>query len=109
MAGRSCGSGECLPTDVLTDLDERSDSHSLRVRQWTGQEWATQNPIVMRDPEVGAVRIRAFGTYAFHVDDPKIFLQQLVLTDPSFETVHSPQKHRVDYREYRRIGADAQS
>ena len=27
----------CPLTFVLTDLDERSDSHSLRVRQWTGQ------------------------------------------------------------------------
>ena len=41
---------------------------------------------MMRDPEVRPVRIRAFGTYAFHVSDPKIFLQQLVVTDPSFES-----------------------
>ena len=41
---------------------------------------------MIRDSEVGPVRIRAFGSYAFHVSDPKIFLQQLVVTDPSFES-----------------------
>src|SRR5438046_5793500 len=41
---------------------------------------------MMRDSEIGPVRIRAFGTYAFHVSDPKTFLQQLMVTDPSFES-----------------------
>src|SRR5262249_26069232 len=34
----------------------------------------------------GPVRIRAFGTYAFHICDAGTFLKQLVATDPSFET-----------------------
>src|SRR5262245_60475443 len=41
---------------------------------------------MMRDPEFGPVRVRAFGTYAFRVNDPAVFLRQLVATDPSFET-----------------------
>ena len=41
---------------------------------------------MLRDPEFGPVRIRAFGTYAMHVSDPATFLRQLVATDPSFET-----------------------
>ena len=36
--------------------------------------------------EFGPVRVRAFGTYAFHVADPATFLKQLVATDPSFES-----------------------
>src|SRR5262249_35983074 len=51
----------------------------------TDQKWGTQNPIMMRDPEFGPVRIRAFGTYAFKVTDPGAFLKQLVATDPNFE------------------------
>jgi len=31
------------------------------------------------------VRVRAFGSYAFHVEDPATFLKQLVVTDPMFE------------------------
>lgn len=56
------------------------------MRQWTDQKWGTQNPIMMRDPEFGVVRVRAFGSYAFHVSDPATFLKQLVVTDPLFET-----------------------
>jgi membrane protease subunit (stomatin/prohibitin family) len=41
---------------------------------------------MLRDPEFGPVRVRAFGTYAFRVSDPGTFLRQLVATDPSFET-----------------------
>ena len=41
---------------------------------------------MLRDPEFGPVRVRAFGTYALQVSDPATFLRQLVATDPSFET-----------------------
>src|SRR5436853_338633 len=64
----------------------KAEVYFVSMRQWTGRKWGTQNPIMMRDPEVGPVRIRAFGSYAFHVADAKIFLQQLVVTDPSFES-----------------------
>jgi len=64
----------------------KAEVYFISMRQWTDRKWGTQNPIMMRDSEIGPVRIRAFGTYAFHVSDPKTFLQQLVVTDPSFET-----------------------
>jgi membrane protease subunit (stomatin/prohibitin family) len=70
-----------------------ADVYFISMREWTGLKWCTHDPIMMRDPEVGHVRFRAFGTYAFQVIDPTIFLQKLVFTDPSFEAVHSPQKH----------------
>jgi membrane protease subunit (stomatin/prohibitin family) len=64
----------------------KAEVYFISIKQWTDQKWGTQNPIVMRDAEFGAVRLRAFGTYAFHVADPKVFLQQLVATDPLFQT-----------------------
>jgi membrane protease subunit (stomatin/prohibitin family) len=64
----------------------KAEVYFVSTRQWTDQKWGTQNPIMMRDPEFGPVRTRAFGTYAFHVADPAVFLRQLVATDPSFET-----------------------
>jgi membrane protease subunit (stomatin/prohibitin family) len=63
------------------------------MRQWTNLKFFTDSPITMRDRELGYVRIRTFGTYDFQVSDPKVFLQQMVFTDPSFETLHSPQRH----------------
>jgi membrane protease subunit (stomatin/prohibitin family) len=68
----------------------------VSMRQWTDLKWSTADPIMKSDPEMGDVRIRAFGTYALQVTDPKAFLEQWVFTDPSFETVHSPQKQLFD-------------
>jgi membrane protease subunit (stomatin/prohibitin family) len=64
----------------------KCEVYFVSTRQWTDQKWGTSNPIMMRDPELGPVRIRAFGSYAMHVSDPATFLRQLVATDPSFET-----------------------
>jgi membrane protease subunit (stomatin/prohibitin family) len=62
------------------------DVYFINMRQWTDLKWGTSNPIMLRDPEFGPVRVRAFGTYAMQVGDPATFLRQLVSTDPSFET-----------------------
>jgi membrane protease subunit (stomatin/prohibitin family) len=64
----------------------KAEVYFLATRQWTDQKWGTQNPIMMRDAEFGVVRIRAFGSYAFHIGDPATFIKQLVATDPSFES-----------------------
>lgn len=63
----------------------KCEVYFISTRQWTDQKWGTQNPIMLRDPEFGPVRIRAFGNYAFKVTDPGTFLKELVSTDPSFE------------------------
>jgi membrane protease subunit (stomatin/prohibitin family) len=63
----------------------KCEVYFIATRQWTDQKWGTQNPVMMRDPEFGPIRLRAFGTYAFKVSDPGTFLKELVATDPSFE------------------------
>src|SRR5437899_1444520 len=64
----------------------KAEVYFISTRRWTDQKWGTANPIMLRDPEFGPVRVRAFGTYAVQVTDPATFLRQLVATDPSFET-----------------------
>ena len=64
----------------------KAEVYFLSMRQWTNQKWGTQNPIMMRDAEIGPVRVRAFGTYAFRISEPATFLRQLVVTNPMFET-----------------------
>jgi membrane protease subunit (stomatin/prohibitin family) len=63
----------------------KAEVYFISTRQWTDQKWGTQNPVMIRDPEFGPIRVRAFGTYAFKVTDPATFLRELVATDPSFE------------------------
>src|SRR5438552_1115168 len=63
----------------------KAEVYFISTRQWTDQKWGTQNPVMVRDPEFGPVRLRAFGTYAMRVSDPGTFLRQLVATAPSFQ------------------------
>ncbi len=63
----------------------KCEVYFISTRQWTDQKWGTQNPVMMRDPEFGPVRVRAFGNYAFKVTDPGTFIRECVATDPMFE------------------------
>jgi membrane protease subunit (stomatin/prohibitin family) len=58
----------------------------VNTKQFINQKWGTSNPIIMRDSEFGAVRLRAFGTYSFKVSDAKVFMQELFGSNSSFTT-----------------------
>jgi excisionase family DNA binding protein len=62
----------------------KADVYFVNTRLFTGNKWGTSNPIMMRDPDFGVVRVRAFGTYDFHVVDPKLFLKEVAGTDAHF-------------------------
>ena len=55
----------------------KSDVYFFSTRLQTNQHWGTPNPITIRDKEFGAVRIRAFGIYAYKVADPKVFYSKV--------------------------------
>ncbi len=62
----------------------KADVYFVNTRLFTGNKWGTANPIMMRDPDFGIVRVRAYGTYDFHVVDPKLFLKEVAGTDAHF-------------------------
>jgi excisionase family DNA binding protein len=62
----------------------KADVYFVNTRLFTGNKWGTANPILMRDPDFGVVRVRAYGTYDFHVVDPKLFLKEVAGTDDHF-------------------------
>src|SRR6476620_7086185 len=62
----------------------KADVYYLNTRLFTGNKWGTANPIMMRDQDLGVVRIRAFGTYDFHIVDPKLFLKEVAGSDQNF-------------------------
>jgi len=43
----------------------------------TDQKWGTATPITIRDKEFGAVRLRGYGIYSWHVYDPGMFLKKI--------------------------------
>jgi membrane protease subunit (stomatin/prohibitin family) len=48
-------------------------------------KWGTKNPIMLRDPEFGPIRIRAFGSFTIRVSDPSKFLRTMSGADARFE------------------------
>jgi excisionase family DNA binding protein len=62
----------------------KADVYFVNTRLFTGNKWGTANPIMLRDPDFGVVRVRAYGTYDFHVVDPKLFLKEVAGTDDHF-------------------------
>jgi membrane protease subunit (stomatin/prohibitin family) len=51
----------------------KSDVYFFSTRIQTDQRWGTATPITIRDKEFGAVRLRGYGIYSWHVFDPRIF------------------------------------
>jgi excisionase family DNA binding protein len=62
----------------------KADVYFVNTRLFTGNKWGTANPIMMRDADFGIVRTRAYGTFDFHVADPKLFLKEVAGTDDHF-------------------------
>ena len=55
----------------------KSDVYFFSARVQVDQHWGTATPITIRDPEFGAVRLRAYGIYAYHIADPRIFYNKV--------------------------------
>lgn len=64
----------------------KAEVYFFNTKQFVDQKWGTKNPIMLRDPEFGVVRLRAFGTYAIRVDDASVFINEVVGTDGHFTT-----------------------
>lgn len=59
----------------------KAEIYYVNTKQFLGQKWGTQNPIMMRDAEFGNIRVRAFGIYSFKVEDAKKFMRQVFGTN----------------------------
>jgi membrane protease subunit (stomatin/prohibitin family) len=64
----------------------KCEVYFVSTRTLTDLKWGTPNPIMLRDPEFGPIRLRAFGNYTLRAIDPKILLKELVGTDGIFES-----------------------
>ena len=62
----------------------KADVYFVTTRLFTGNKWGTSNPVMVRDPEFGVVRLRAFGTYDFRIVEIPRFLKEVAGTDDHF-------------------------
>jgi excisionase family DNA binding protein len=63
----------------------KADVYYVSTRLFTANQWGTSNPVMVRDEDLGVVRLRAFGTYDFHVVDTTRFLKEVAGTDDHFQ------------------------
>ncbi len=59
--------------DKLFQSPFKSDVYFFSTRQQLDRRWGTTQPVTIRDKDFGAVRVRAFGNYAYAIADPKLF------------------------------------
>ncbi len=59
--------------DKLFESPFKSDVYFFSTRQQLDRRWGTQQPVTIRDKDFGAVRLRAFGNYAYRIADAKQF------------------------------------
>lgn len=64
----------------------KAEVYFFNTRVFTNLKWGTANPITIRDPELGPIRLRAYGNYSIQVQDARQLLEQLVSTDGLFQT-----------------------
>jgi membrane protease subunit (stomatin/prohibitin family) len=62
----------------------KSEIYFVNTTRFNDLKWGTKNPIIVRDPEFGPVRLRSYGTYSVRVSDPARFLSEIVGTDGEF-------------------------
>lgn len=52
----------------------------ISLKTFTDLKWGTKEPIVFRDSELKMVRLRAFGKFSIKVEDPRVFIAEIVGT-----------------------------
>lgn len=63
-------------------------------RTFLDQKWGTREPVVFRDRELGVVRLRAFGAYAYRIADSRTFVNSVVGSLGQFDTLRLEEFYR---------------
>lgn len=58
----------------------------INKKTFLDQKWGTREPVVFRDSELGMVRLRAFGTYAYRIADSQLFVNTIVGSQGVYDT-----------------------
>jgi membrane protease subunit (stomatin/prohibitin family) len=62
----------------------KAEVYFVNTKNFTNLKWGTKNPVTLRDPEFGPVRLRAYGTYVVRVKEPAEFIKEIAGTDGCF-------------------------
>lgn len=71
-----------LPTAMESPF--KAEVYFVACRQFTDLKWGTRHPLILRDPGLGPVRVRGFGSYCLRVVDPVQLIRELSGSNPRF-------------------------
>ncbi len=64
----------------------RSEVYFINTRPVTDLRWGTPSPVTVRDPDFTMVQVRANGLCVLRIEDPEIFLREVIGTDSAVST-----------------------
>lgn len=64
----------------------KAEVYFVNTKNFTDQKWGTKNPIMLRDPEFGPLRLRAFGSFTLRITDAAKFIKEIAGTQGHFTT-----------------------
>jgi membrane protease subunit (stomatin/prohibitin family) len=62
------------------DSPFKVDIYFISTKQFIDQKWGTKNPITVSDPRFGFIELRAFGNFAYRVEDGGKFIKEIAGT-----------------------------
>ena len=62
----------------------KADLYFINLKQFVNNKWQTKNPLIIRDKEFKVVRIKAFGSFAFKIDNIEKFVKEVLGTQKRF-------------------------
>jgi membrane protease subunit (stomatin/prohibitin family) len=71
-----------LPTALESPF--KAEVYFVAARHFTDLKWGTRHPLTLRDPELGPVRLRGFGSYSLQVQNPVALIRSLSGSSPRF-------------------------
>jgi excisionase family DNA binding protein len=63
-----------------------AEVYFVSMREFLDQKWGTTEPIPLRDPDLGLVRLRGHGTFSFEINDPALFVNKVVGAQGIYQT-----------------------
>ncbi|OGV37527.1 MAG: hypothetical protein A2020_14155 [Lentisphaerae bacterium GWF2_45_14] len=62
----------------------KAEVYFIKTTEQLDRKWGTQNPVMMRDPDFGTVRLRARGNYSYKIGATSEMISKFVGATPEF-------------------------
>ncbi len=67
-------------------LPFKADIYYVNTKKVADLKWGTVNPLIMKSPEFGDIRLKANGTYSFRVMNAEKFMKEIFGTNQIYDT-----------------------